>query len=151
MKKFRAHRRYRCHTLQTKQWQSGRSWGKYCAIFARVDRWMIIGDSNFSNFFGLEKLDKAPREIFSPEIQKVGIKWKILLIIEILFANNRYFKINRIPIYSLMIFEGSILDHLSKFCVSGSALVGRTRRFCQLQIWRDIYEKRTNNRWWDVI
>lgn len=34
----------------------------------------MIGDSNFSNFFGLEKLDKAPREIFSPEIQKVGVK-----------------------------------------------------------------------------
>lgn len=27
---------------------------------------------NFSNFFGLEKLDKAPREVFSPEIQKVS-------------------------------------------------------------------------------
>lgn len=38
----------------------------------------MIGDSNFSNFFGLEKLDKAPREIFSPEIQKVGIKLSCL-------------------------------------------------------------------------
>ena len=26
----------------------------------------------YSNFFGMEKLDKAPREIFSPEIQKVS-------------------------------------------------------------------------------
>lgn len=35
---------------------------------------LLLLSDLFSNFFGLEKLDKVPREVFTPELQKVHLQ-----------------------------------------------------------------------------
>lgn len=46
-------------------------------IEKNVQQCMLRQSTNsdlFSNFFGLEKLDKVPREVFTPELQKVRLQ-----------------------------------------------------------------------------
>lgn len=81
-------KRYLCHFRQTRRWLLDKSWGKYFLLNREKARKTITtilvtiyrrcktrrSICIFpSNFFGLEKLDKAPREVLSPEIQKVRV------------------------------------------------------------------------------
>lgn len=132
----RARRKYRCHIRRTRQWPSGRSSGNYLFVY-KLKRtcnsacYVSLLTLTFSATFLVWRNSIRCREKFS----RLNFKR---------YVCKRLMPISRST-------NDIIGDTNSMMPVAGSVTAGGTRRLGELQVWRNLRERRSDHRRRDVV